>query len=115
MVGRAATGRAWLPGAIGVALEMGASTIRRPDAALRHDMLTQHYEWLLTHFGIDAGVRHARKHLAAAMDDHLAQATGSEAAALAPLRAEVLTTAHPARVMAGLAEIFAVPDQACAA
>ena len=71
MIGRAAMGRAWLPGAVGAALARGTSTIIRPDAAARLDMLAAHYTWLLTHFGKEAGVRHARKHLASAMDDHL--------------------------------------------
>jgi tRNA-dihydrouridine synthase B len=115
MVGRAATGRAWLPGAIGKALASGAPEFLLPDAASRHDMLTRHYDWLLTHFGAEAGVRHARKHLAAAIDDHLHLADCGDARAVAGLRDDILRSESPARVTAGLATIFAVPEQAQAA
>jgi tRNA-dihydrouridine synthase B len=115
MVGRAATGKAWLPGAIGRALATGAREIVRPDTAERHQMLARHYAWLLTHFGDAAGLRHARKHLAAAMDDHLQSVGASEANAVSGLRNAILTSVEPGFVTAGLAEIFALVDQAKAA
>ena len=64
MIGRAAVGRPWLVGDIAHALSSGTeresvSFRRRRDAALAH------YATLLTMFGREQGVRHARKHLAA--------------------------------------------------
>jgi tRNA-dihydrouridine synthase len=74
MLGRAAIGQPWLPGAIATALDKGgdvgqddapAQTLSRAQKA---DAMREHYDFLLSSMGRDAGVRHARKHLAACVD-----------------------------------------------
>ncbi|MDE2335480.1 MAG: tRNA dihydrouridine synthase DusB [Rhodospirillales bacterium] len=62
MVGRGAYGRPWLPAQIAAAL-CGRDPGPEPDLAGRRAILLAHYEAMLTHYGRDAGLRIARKHL----------------------------------------------------
>ncbi len=63
MIGRATYGRPWLPGQVAHFLATGE---RRPDPPLagQFEILLEHYEAMLLHYGADTGVRLARKHLA---------------------------------------------------
>ena len=63
MIGRAAIGRPWLVGDIAHALATGHERAP-PSAARRRDAAVAHYGTLLSMFGREQGVRHARKHLA---------------------------------------------------
>jgi tRNA-dihydrouridine synthase B len=63
MVGRAAYGRPWA--LAGIADFLGTGVLRaEPDLAAQRDILLSHYADMLTHFGRDAGLRLARKHVA---------------------------------------------------
>lgn len=73
MIGRAAIGRAWLPGAIAEALETGAPCAVPPPLAERLAQFLTHYRDTIDHYGParngpPLGVRMARKHLAAFID-----------------------------------------------
>ncbi|MEF2073200.1 tRNA dihydrouridine synthase [Consotaella aegiceratis] len=60
MIGRGACGRPWFPGLLaGVVDESQLATVRLAD------LVCEHYEAMLVHYGAATGVRHARKHLAA--------------------------------------------------
>ncbi len=62
MIGRAACGRPWFPGQVAAFLASG----REPAALTLHqrlDVVLEHYEAMLTHYGTDRGLRNARKHL----------------------------------------------------
>ena len=63
MIGRAAVGRPWLVGDIAHALASGVERAE-PTLADRRDAALAHYAALLTIYGAEQGVRHARKHLA---------------------------------------------------
>jgi tRNA-dihydrouridine synthase B len=63
MVGRAAYGRPWAPGQIGQALRTGVVPPDPPLAGQKR-ILLDHYGDMLSHFGTDAGLRLARKHVA---------------------------------------------------
>lgn len=69
MIGRAALGQPWLVGQIAKALagEPYAETALED----RQLAVSEHYNDLLSLFGTETGVRHARKHLAAYLDDAL--------------------------------------------
>ncbi len=67
MVGRAATGRPWLPGAIAEALETGGDVVA-PSLDTQRDAALVHYRETIAHYGAPLGVRMARKHLAAYVD-----------------------------------------------
>jgi nifR3 family TIM-barrel protein len=107
MVGRAALGRAWLPGAIGAALAGGARLVAVPPAAERAALAIAHYEGLLSAMGAESGVRHARKHLAAYADDACG---GTGCADMAALRGAMLTSMCPDFVMSALQSLFARAD-----
>ncbi len=101
MVGRAALGRPWLPGLIARELKTGA---RQPEPSLgeKRDATLEHHGSLLGVMGEGAGLRHARKHLAAALDDAAAHGAGRATA----LKAAILTGDDAATVRALLAEAF---------
>ena len=96
MIGRAALGRPWLIGVMARALEGGAET--PPAAAERHEDARDHLDHLLTRMGALAGLRHARKHLAA-----YAEAEGAPA----ELRRALVTADDPADAFLHLARAFA--------
>ncbi|WP_354441806.1 tRNA dihydrouridine synthase DusB [Methylobacterium sp. 1973] len=97
MIGRAATGRPWLVGHIASAL--AGRPVPEPARADQASLAAEHYAGLLSLYGRDMGVRHARKHLAAYAE------TGG---ALDPAeRAALLTTTDPATAQALLARAFA--------
>ena len=68
MIGRAAIGRPWLPGAIARALSAGSIAIDPPQPAVQLQMALEQYERTLAVYGEGLGVRVARKHLAAFID-----------------------------------------------
>lgn len=62
MIGRGAYGRPWLPGHVGHFLQTG-ETLPVPLGDVLADIVGEHYEMILSHYGESAGVRIARKHL----------------------------------------------------
>lgn len=103
MVGRASYGQPWLPGAI--ACEAGsqaAAESAAPDNLASY--ASDHYEAMLTHYGRDAGLRHARKHLGWYFDKH---ADGDTAG----LRRRILTSTQPDEVIRLLSEALAPTGQ----
>jgi tRNA-dihydrouridine synthase B len=96
MIGRAAIGAPWLVGAISRALTSGAD-LSEPPMPQRRQAALQHFDTLLGLFGTKAGLRHARKHLAAYV----------EKAGASPERRLALVTCDDAsRARALLAEAF---------
>jgi len=81
MIGRAAVGAPWLAGAISRALEGGP--LSEPRREERREAALEHLDWLVDKLGPRAGLRHARKHLAAYADQAGADET---------LRRELVTT-----------------------
>ncbi len=63
MIGRAALGRPWLVGAI--ARHLAGEPAASPATEVRRDAALEHYDLMLSLYGVERGVRHARKHLAA--------------------------------------------------
>lgn len=97
MIGRAATGRPWLVGQVAAAL--AGRPAAEPSRAAQAALAAEHYAGLLSLYGRDMGVRHARKHLAAYAE------TGG---ALGPAeRATLLTTTDPEIALNLLARAFA--------
>jgi nifR3 family TIM-barrel protein len=105
MIGRAAIGSPWLVGAIGRALATGEALAPLSAAERKADAL-EHLDGLLMAMGVHAGLRHARKHLAAC-----AAAEGASEA----LRRELVTTDDPRNAGAVLARAFDQPTERAAA
>ncbi|MDX7949854.1 tRNA dihydrouridine synthase DusB [Lichenihabitans sp. Uapishka_5] len=109
MIGRAAVGQPWLVGEVAHGLATGAERAPvEPDA--KAQAARSHYEWLLSAFGVEKGLRHARKHLAG-----YAQHAVRDPAARDAWRQRLVTAASPSDVLSTLDRLFALKDvPACA-
>jgi nifR3 family TIM-barrel protein len=94
MVGRGAQGRPWQLALIGAEL-FGNAAPKIPQGVDLVEMVLGHYDEMLRFYGIDLGLRVARKHLGWYMD-------GVETSA--PLRRSILTAQDPSDVIARLPE-----------
>jgi tRNA-dihydrouridine synthase B len=74
MIGRGALGAPWLVGAVSRALDEGGP-LRIPRGDERREAALEHLDWLVGKLGARAGLRHARKHLAAYADQEGADET----------------------------------------
>jgi len=104
MVGRAALGRPWLPGAIARQLA-GGKEERDPPLQQQRDIAAKLYEDMVEHHGTEIGRRHARKHLAAAIDV-AGQNAGASTEQIKTWRAKVLTAETPKETLQFLQEAF---------
>lgn len=95
MIGRAAVGRPWLVGEIARGLAgLPAAPITPQE---KGEAAVEHYDSLLSTFGIAQGLRHARKHVAAYAED---------AGAAPARRLALVTDTDPDFVRAGLARLW---------
>ena len=96
MIGRAAIGAPWIVGAIARALQSGAP-LEQPPLGERRDAALSTFGSLLLGMGRRAGLRHARKHLAAYAE---------KAGAAPAIRAALVTSEDADCAMALLARAF---------
>ena len=108
MVGRSAVGRPWLVGQIGAALQ--GMTIPDPSPETMTAIAIEHYDSLLSLYGVNVGIRHARKHLAAYAD--AAIASGFRVAS--SVRTALVTSEEPQTVMALLRSLYSRQDREAA-
>jgi tRNA-dihydrouridine synthase len=81
---------------VAAGLESGRA-VPPPSLEERRQAVLEHYDYLLSAYGVRVGVRHARKHLAAYADD------SAEAGwALPPQERQRLVTCDEPRAVAGL-------------
>ncbi len=104
MIGRGAQGQPWMLARIAAELS-GETYSGEPDETDFIEMVSEHYEAMLSFYGIDLGHRVARKHLGWYMDQ---RAPSTE------LRRSVLTEKSPAKVLALLPEALAATERAAA-
>ncbi len=104
MVGRAAQGRPWFPGQVARYLATGRRE-RTPPLAEQFALIDALYDEMLGHHGLRIGRRHARKHLAWALDSAAASA-GVSTDILKSHRARVLTAEEPAQARRLLADAY---------
>jgi len=102
MIGRAATGRPWLPGAVAKALETGGDMIA-PPVEVQRDAAITHYKETIDHYGAPLGVRMARKHLAATVDHAPLDLDPAQRRAF---RADLCRINSPEKVIEALAGFF---------
>jgi tRNA-dihydrouridine synthase B len=103
MVGRAAVGRPWLVGQIGAALQ--DRVLPDPSREVRAAAAVEHYEGLIALYGRPAGIRHARKHLAAYAD-----AAAAAGFAVDPAdRRTLVTSEDTSQVVRILRRLYAEP------
>jgi nifR3 family TIM-barrel protein len=104
MIGRAAQGRPWLPGQVATYLATG-SHAPAPPLAEQLALTDALYDEMLEHHGLKIGRRHARKHLAWALDCAAATA-GAPVDLLKDHRSRVLTAEEPAEARRLLADAY---------
>ena len=107
MIGRAAQGKAWLPGAIARALREGGEAMAPPRARLLQSLLSL-YDDALALYGAALGLRVARKHLAWTIEAEFGEAAR-------PTRQYICTLEDPQRVREALANLFEAGDARLAA
>jgi nifR3 family TIM-barrel protein len=76
MVGRGCYGRPWFPGSAATALADGGNAIA-PPLNQQKEIVLEHYDTMLEHYGTHSGIRNARKHLGWYVEELLGQ--GEEA------------------------------------
>jgi nifR3 family TIM-barrel protein len=103
MVGRANYGAPWTAGSIAAGAGV-LGGVHPPQGAALADYVVSHYEDMLSLYGVESGLRQARKHLGWYLDRH-APHTGAE------LRAQVLRSLDPAAVIESLRYAFAVATE----
>jgi len=96
MIGRAALGAPWLVGGVARGLD-AHGPLRAPRREERREAALEHLDWLVGRLGPRAGLRHARKHLAA----YVSQAGADEA-----LRRQIVTSEDLTEARALLARAF---------
>lgn len=99
MIGRASYGAPWLPGQIGEDLN-GQSADQTPTGAKLAEIISRHYEALLSFYGAELGMRNARKHL----DWYSASLRDVEDYQL--LRKQMMTSREPGDVFAAIGALF---------
>jgi nifR3 family TIM-barrel protein len=104
MIGRAAQGRPWFPGQVARYLATGERR-RAPALSEQFTLIDTLYDEMLIHHGLAIGRRHARKHLAWALDSAAATA-GISPDLLKDHRARVLTAEEPGETRRLLADAY---------
>lgn len=105
MVGRGAQGQPWVLAQIAHEV-FGAPAPNVPEGDALIDMISEHYEAMLSFYGRALGVRVARKHLGWSMD---------RTSAPSPLRRAVLTASDPDQVLRLLRDALTYPGEEAAA
>lgn len=98
MIGRAHYGAPWIAGSIAAAATGEAAKAPQNRVALA-DYVVAHYEDMLALYGVESGLRQARKHLGWYLDRHAGGVADDS-------RKAILTAFEPARVIALLRDLF---------
>ncbi len=94
MVGRSTQGRPWHPGVL-------AGAIAHPAAPEIADIFAEHYSMMLEFYGLEAGLRHARKHVGWYLDRFAQGMAGRD-------KAEIMTSTEAGAVLAKVTAAIAV-------
>jgi nifR3 family TIM-barrel protein len=104
MVGRAHYGAPWIAGGIAATAVGGTAPNVPQNPAALADYVVSHYEDMLALYGVESGLRQARKHLGWYLDRHAGGFAEDS-------RKAILTAFEPARVIALLRDVFSSDPQ----
>lgn len=99
MIGRGAYGKPWFPGYVASRLSAESKPRSEPTRMEKQALAAEHYEAILSHYGIEVGIRAARKHLGWYLDD--ARITNSH------FRRYIMTGTDPQVVLKAVNDAFA--------
>lgn len=102
MIGRGAQGQPWVVGQVGAGLD-GRAAPPTPKGAELIGIVVEHYEGVLSEYGVDVGVRVARKHL-----DWYLEASGRTTDPA--LRRLMVQSSDPAQVIDTIRAVFSGDD-----
>lgn len=100
MIGRGAYGRPWFPGQAATLLKTGRDPCE-PSLDERKELVLEHYDAMLTHYGTAFGVRIARKHLGWYVEQ-----ASRRAEDIKPWRAQLCRSDDPTQVRASLGAFY---------
>jgi tRNA-dihydrouridine synthase B len=106
MIGRAACGRTWLPGALAEAASSG-QRLTPPPAEVRAELAVRHYHEIIEHYGEPVGIRAARKHLGWYLDS-----LGGVHAGRTAIRTAIMQSVNPQKVAALLRQAMMTEEAA---
>ena len=101
MVGRGAYGAPWMPGRIAQALATGVDP-GDPAPECQCEILIEHYEAMLSHYGTSLGIRNARKHLVWALERRIADVASQKV-----WRRRLCGSEEPREVLAAVRDLYA--------
>ncbi len=104
MIGRGAQGRPWFPGAVAQHWKTGHAPAD-PDLAEQRDVLLELYDGWLALYGVELGLRQARKHVGWALEAAAASA-GAAPQIAKDARSRILTLEAPDAVIAGIRTFY---------
>ncbi|QND64821.1 tRNA dihydrouridine synthase DusB [Mesorhizobium loti] len=104
MVGRAHYGAPWIAGGIAAAAAGETATNVPQSPTALADYVVAHYEDMLALYGVESGLRQARKHLGWYLDRHADDVADDS-------RKAILTAFEPTRVIALLRDVFSRDPQ----
>ncbi|MFB9982538.1 tRNA dihydrouridine synthase DusB [Mesorhizobium kowhaii] len=104
MIGRAHYGAPWIAGGIAAAATGEAAPNIPQDPTALADYVVAHYDDMLALYGVESGLRQARKHLGWYLDRHVGGVADDS-------RKAILTAFEPARVIALLRDVFSRDPQ----
>jgi tRNA-dihydrouridine synthase B len=99
MVGRASYGAPWIVGQIASAARGDISSSAPAIGEAMADYVVEHYEDMLTLYGVESGLRQARKHLGWYLDRHASGLSSAQ-------RSTIMTSLDPSEVIRGLRTAF---------
>ncbi|PZV33537.1 tRNA dihydrouridine synthase DusB [Mesorhizobium kowhaii] len=104
MIGRAHYGAPWIAGGIAAAATSEAAPNIPQNTTALADYVVAHYDDMLALYGVESGLRQARKHLGWYLDRHAGGVADDS-------RKAILTAFEPARVIALLRDVFSRDPQ----
>jgi len=119
MVGRAAQGQPWALGGIaqGIDSKSEASPLARqePPLKVQCEVIQEHFETVLEHYGTHMGILSFRKHLSWYIDVLVKQISDQSVATILARRRQLVTLREPDKILAGIAALFDVIEDRRAA
>lgn len=119
MVGRAAQGQPWMPGQIARALDGKPSSsipgMRSPALQVQRNVIQEHFENTLSHYGQHIGILCFRKHLSSYIDVLVKEFPDEFVATVIARRRDIVTSRDPVKILHAISSLFDVIEEKVAA